>query len=212
MSFKRFSLAEQAYQTLLTQIISGKRPRGEKLTEDGLCQLFNISRTPAREALVCLERDGLVERILRCGWRVSAPDREEVWQLFECRREVESLALRKAIANIPVAKLEELKALLEDESKDARKRSLRADEELHALIAHYCGNKYLMNILEGLRKQTAPYRFYRTDNSSPEALLRERLGLVESILARNIEDASMKLSEHIAQGSRLFKKEEAGND
>jgi DNA-binding GntR family transcriptional regulator len=207
MRLKRLSLAEQAYQTLLTQIISGKRPAGEKLTEEGLCKTFDISRTPAREALVRLERDGLVERNRRCGWKVSAPDKGQVKQLFECRRDIECLALRHAIENIPREKLEELKALLEDESIDARKRSLSADEELHTMIGEYCGNKYLTEILNKLRKQTAPYRFYRTEKLDSDELLQERNKLLESILERNIESALILLSEHIAQGARLFEKE-----
>jgi DNA-binding GntR family transcriptional regulator len=207
MKLKRLSLAEQAYKTLLEQIISGKRPVGEKLTEEGLCKTFGISRTPAREALVRLEREGLVERILRSGWRVSAPDKNQVIDLFECRREIECLALRHAIENIPFAKLQELKNLLEDDTKDVRKRSLRADEELHASIAFYCGNKYLTDILDRLRKQTAPYRFYRTEKLNSDELLQERIKLLDSILERKLESALILLSEHIAQGARLFKKE-----
>ncbi len=124
MKLKRYSLAEQAYQSLLKQIISGQRPVGEKLTEEELCDLFSISRTPAREALVRLERDGLVEHQLHSGWNISAPDRQQIRELFECRREIECLALDMAMQKIPTEKLKKLKDLFLDESMDIRERSL----------------------------------------------------------------------------------------
>jgi DNA-binding GntR family transcriptional regulator len=75
------------------------------------------------------------------------------------------------------------------------------------MIGEYCGNKYLTEILNKLRKQTAPYRFYRTEKLDSDELLQERNKLLESILERNIESALILLSEHIAQGARLFEKE-----
>ncbi len=208
MKLKRYSLAEQAYQALLKQIISGERPVGEKLTEEELCGAFGISRTPAREALVSLERDGLVERQPHSGWNVSAPDCQQIKELFECRREIECLALDAAMRKIPREKLENLKKLLLDESKEVRERSYDADQELHSLIAEYCGNRYLREILERLIRQTAPYRLYRTSGSFPEALLQERLELVESIISGNANEAVKRLSSHIEHGSRIFGKEE----
>lgn len=204
MKLKRYSLAEQAYQSLMKQIISGERKAGEKLTEDGLCHLFGISRTPAREALVKLDRDGLVERLPRNGWRISIPSRQQVCQMFECRREIECLALRRAFGRIPVSELTELKELLLDSNQDLKERSFAADEQFHGLVADYCGNDYLKEILNRLRRQTAPYRFFRTDCFAPDELLQERLALVEAVLSGDIEDAVSKLSEHITSGVRMF--------
>jgi DNA-binding GntR family transcriptional regulator len=205
MKLKRHSLAEQAYQTLLKQIISGKRPAGEKLTEDRICELFDISRTPAREALVKLERDGMVERQPRCGWHVSAPAPDQVRELFECRREIECLALRDAIDKIPESELIELRNLLNNTSEDSKRRSLYGDDKLHSMIAEYCGNRYLTEILDKLCKQTAPYRFYRTDSTDPEPLLQERLELVEAMIDRDTESAVAKLWKHISHGSNMFR-------
>lgn len=202
---KRHSLAEQAYQTLLTDIMSGKHTSGEKLTEEGICRKFKISRTPAREALLRLDRDGLVVRSPRSGWNVSKLNKELIQQLFECRREIECAALRKAIDHIPEADLLKVKACLKDDTKDIRQRSLKADEMLHSLIATYCDNKFLSEILEKLLKQTAPYRFFRTGSAqNPNTLLDERLKLVECIHAKDAKEACAKLSEHIEQGAKLF--------
>ena len=61
------SLAEHAYQRLLDEIVRGVRPAGSKMSEEGICAELEISRTPAREALMQLHRDGIVERLPRRG-------------------------------------------------------------------------------------------------------------------------------------------------
>ena len=63
-------LGSQAYQHLLKEILAGKRLEGERISEESTAMEFGISRTPAREALMRLSADGLVERTARKGCRV----------------------------------------------------------------------------------------------------------------------------------------------
>ncbi|QSH41381.1 GntR family transcriptional regulator [Lentisphaerota bacterium ZTH] len=204
MKLKRYSLAEQAYREMLKQIISGQWQAGDKMTEESLCEHFKISRTPAREALMSLTRDGLVERQPRCGWRICSPTTEQVYELFECRRQIECLALKSAIDNIPEEKLEALKEALLSETESPKRISLQVDDDLHQLIADHCGNSYLKNILERLSRQSSPFRYFRTDSDSTEKIQQERLTLIEEMLNKNTDKALKLLSDHIAQGRKIL--------
>ena len=59
-------LADQVYEQMLKDIIGGRT--GAKLSEEAMCDKYGVSRTPVREAMLKLERDGLVERIPRRGF------------------------------------------------------------------------------------------------------------------------------------------------
>ncbi|MCP3966724.1 MAG: GntR family transcriptional regulator [Lentisphaerae bacterium] len=208
MKLKRYSLAEQAYQEMLKQIISGKWQAGDKITEESLCGRFKISRTPAREALMSLTRDGLVERQPRYGWRICSPSIQQVSELFECRRQIECLALKTSIDKIPLEKLERLKDALLSDAEDPKRVSMQVDEDIHQMIGDFCGNSYLSRILERLRKQSLPYRFFRTDKNILDKIQQERLALLQALLNRDLDKALSLLSEHIAQGCRILENRE----
>ena len=93
---KKTNLSVQAYDELAKRIVSGKFTAGETLREEKISEEFGISRTPVREALQRLEAEGLVEQLPRRGYRVSMPDEEALNELFLCRAELETAALRLA--------------------------------------------------------------------------------------------------------------------
>ena len=103
---KKISLAEQAYDELVKNIITGVHSGGEMLQEERLAADFGISRTPVREALQRLAAEGLVEQLPRRGFRVALPEEEALSELFECRCVLETSALQKSIHHIPAEEIE----------------------------------------------------------------------------------------------------------
>ena len=93
MGLMKRSLAEQAYLELVRKIMEGRLDGGARLTEEGLCREFGISRTPVREALRRLAEEGLIEALPRRGYQVCRPDPEAVEELFACRAMIEPLAV-----------------------------------------------------------------------------------------------------------------------
>ena len=200
---KRVNLSQQAYRELVDKIVSGAYPGGTKLTEEGLCREFGISRTPIREALLKLEAEGMVESLPKRGVRVRSLDADEVRELFDCRRELEILALRRAIGSLPADELAELVAELEKlpaESDAAMAAIIENDGKMHQLLADYCGNRYLQTILRRLIGQSAPYRIYR-NRGDCRAAAGERLELLESIRNGDAERAAKLLAAHIDRGA-----------
>lgn len=209
MGLMKRSLAEQAYLELVRKIMEGRLDGGARLTEEGLCREFGISRTPVREALRRLAEEGLIEALPRRGYQVCRPDPEAVEELFACRAMIEPLALKSAISRIPEAKLAGWKRRLEEAAPEERiPVALAADASLHSLITEYCTNRCLGEIAARLIRRTAPFRNLRSCSVAPGDEfdpVRERLDLFELLLKRDYEPAAAKLAEHIRGGSSVVK-------
>lgn len=205
---KKVTLSQQAYEEISRRIVSGKIPAGARLTEEALCDEFKISRTPVRDALARLEREGMVEPLPAKGCRVREFNRESVRALFECRALVEPEALRIGFGRLPMDKIEVLKKRLEQSLKNPaehKRVSLAVDSQFHELVADCCPNEYLSEILRRLSRQCAAFRQYRTlDGSEPAGkIAEERLALLNAVLEGDHVNACKLLRDHILRGGEM---------
>src|SRR5688500_4484920 len=130
----RNSLKDQSTELLRSYIISGRIPPGTKLAERELADLLGISRMPARDALMDLEREGLV--VSRPNGRyVIKLVSQDIEQLFEIRLVLERLAVSAAAANHSPQHCAALRANLGDMAAaitaNDRDVYVRADLEAH---------------------------------------------------------------------------------
>ena len=201
MPAKKPPLALQTYQSLLEEILAGKRVAGKKISEESICAEFGISRTPAREALMRLAADGLVERTARRGCRIRPIDREQQRDLFTCRAQLETLALDLGFDRIPIARVRQIMvALNEAQRQNDHRASLAADYEFHHLIATSCPNRTLGGIIERLLRECAAARAMRTVSTRLPTLTSERQGVLRAILQKQPAVARKLLQEHIMKG------------
>jgi LDH2 family malate/lactate/ureidoglycolate dehydrogenase/DNA-binding GntR family transcriptional regulator len=144
---ERQKLSEQAREAIRSRIISGEFPMGQKLTESGLVSLLGVSKSPIREALLQLEREGLIVLSANRNTRVFAMDSSEIAELGELRLILESEAMRLACSRNPgplgqsladiVAGME--KALARDDSETYK----LLDHDFHRAVFEHCGNSYV---------------------------------------------------------------------
>ncbi|MBI4977185.1 MAG: GntR family transcriptional regulator [Spirochaetes bacterium] len=201
MALTRTPLAGQAYEHLLDEILSGRRKAGERLSEESIVKDFGISRTPAREALMRLAADGVIERTARKGCRIKRIDHDEQRDVFICRAELEVLALTLGIANISDKDLDAVESILDKAIGDASGEcALAADEALHILIARASGNKTLARFLDDALRMTKAYRALRQATKDSAAAASERRLIIGAIRRRNLAEATRLLREHIMQG------------
>lgn len=211
MRLKHYSLAEQVYNELLKQIIDGSREEGEKLSEETICKELGVSRTPAREALLMLVRDGLLERVPRCGCYVKKLDTDEISELFECRQMLECLALETGLDHISEQELLKLEKQLE--SGDDKRNSLDADEKMHELIISACPNRHLQELIRQLIQRTGPFRSWRTyDTKDIASLSAERKEILQAIRKRDKAMAIELLGKHIISGIKVFAENQGKRD
>lgn len=93
---RRESVAQNAYEVLRHEILSGSLPVSERLTEVELATRLGVSRTPVREAVKRLLLEGLLTRDSGPGLRVANMPLDEVEQVFDIRLLLESYAARRA--------------------------------------------------------------------------------------------------------------------
>ena len=96
---KSISIADQIFEQLEHDILSGKYARGEMLSELRLSSELGVSRTPVREAIRRLEQENILEESGR-GLVVVGISREDMMDMYEIRLQVESLAVRRAASRI----------------------------------------------------------------------------------------------------------------
>lgn len=102
---------EAIYQEMRSRILAGKFAPGERLVEQALAEEFNVSRTPVREAIRRLVHEGFVEKGPGYSTRVTEFPEDELIQLFEIRRRLESFAAGRAAKMANEAELAELRSL-----------------------------------------------------------------------------------------------------
>ena len=146
-------IREIAYDVLKKAIITGEIPAGERIVETEYADRLHISRTPLREALRKLERDGLVEYIMRRGVVVHAFTTEDVDQIYTIRNSLEMLTLPYIIENATAediadlrAKLAAMDALIAKDDVEALSPLAR---EFHTRLTSISGKNRILRVIEG---------------------------------------------------------------
>ncbi len=200
-------LAPRIYADILHQIVSGEIPPGQRLGEERLGRAYHVSRTPIREALFALERDGLVARAHHCGARVLSFTVDDVEQIYEIRRALECLGIRRAVRNLPLSELYELErrlaALRREKGARLRKQQLETDLELHRLIVSRSGNPRLVAYLENISLLLYSLRLVSLLNDDQvRASAEQHLAIVRALISRDGDTAERLLGEHLEHGMR----------
>ena len=112
LEHKTVSLAEQVFDRLENDILTGKYQRGEVLTELKLVSDLGVSRTPVREALHRLEQEHVIE-ITSKGILILGVTEQDLKDIFAIRLRIEGLASYCATESMTAEQLAELKETLE---------------------------------------------------------------------------------------------------
>lgn len=169
------TLTERAYRQLEELIVTLALPPKTVLSEQLLSQRLGIGRTPIREALQRLSRDGLVVILPRRGVLVSDVNIRTHLRLLELRREVERLMARLAAERATQAEAA-LFAQLADQMRRAADKAddiafMRLDRELNALVSQAARNEFAtrsMGLMHGLSRRFW-YQHYREAADLPLA-------------------------------------------
>jgi DNA-binding GntR family transcriptional regulator len=132
------------------------------LVETRLAMQIGTSRTPVREALHTLEREGLIESIHRVGYQVKAINWDEVEEISEIRKVNETLAARWAIDRMTPKDLKDLEQNIdyaENEILRGKPQSfVEYDAEFHEILAMASGSQRLLEHCQLLRRHMLLYR------------------------------------------------------
>lgn len=153
------TLKEKVYREIRELILVGKVLPGDPLRERDLAAKLDVSRTPLREALSRLEREGLAVTIPNKGFRVAEINPEMAAELFDIRLMLDPHAARYAARNISDKGSRELKELMARLDKMAERDEPTTDElfeetqaglQIHYIIARESGQAYLNEVLSNM--------------------------------------------------------------
>ncbi|WP_369174131.1 GntR family transcriptional regulator [Streptomyces sp. R28] len=197
---------EQAKQRALAQlrqaILHGEMAPAQRLVENELAEQFGVTRASIRAALIDLEAQGLVERIRNRGSRVRVVSVEEAVAITECRMVLEALCAAKAA----VAADDEQLTLLADLGTAMTKAVADGEpmtyselnQELHARIREFSGQRTAVELLERLNAQLVRHRFQLALRPGrPQHSLSEHLAMIEAITARDPQAAEAAVRAHL---------------
>ena len=172
------------YEMLKRDILNRKFEPKDKLSETALAKMYNVSRTPVREALHKLEKEGLVVK-LSDGYHVNFLTKEQILKIYEVRAVLEALAAKKAAENRDPEMLKRLREAAEAFVKADRSNPLalaQANSNFHDVIAEMSGNEYLRDILKDLRNKLAIVRVdLFTSGGRVDQEIEEHLKIYEAI-------------------------------
>lgn len=164
------SIPEGLAERLEEEIIVGNLKSEERLTEEVIAERYGVSRSPVREALRLLERDGLVNREARRGIWVAPMSLKDLDEVYSCRLPLEGLVARQAAESTNTSLKKELHRVqieLQETQKAGDVRSFfAADVRGSFMIYDLAGNRTLTRLLQGLEKQALRYRFHAYEHNS----------------------------------------------
>ena len=195
-------IREIAYDVLKKAIITGEIPAGERIVETEYAERLHISRTPLREALRKLERDGLVEYMLRRGVVVRAFTISDVEEIYTIRNCLEMLTLPAIIQNATAEDIRHLRSLLDEmdplnENNDIASLSPRA-RAFHSYLTGISGQKRIIRAIEGQDEYITRFSALSIAKEDRRAAAhQEHHRLVDYVEARDLEKFEKLMRKHI---------------
>jgi len=197
------TLADQAYTQLKHLIFDFALMPGDRCSESELAQRLAVSRTPLRQALQRLEREGFLQVLPKVGWQVAPLDFDTFDELYDLRILIECHAvqhLAEAEERPALKLLAELWLAPEAERLSDAAAVGQADEAFHSLLVQGSGNREMARVHREITERIRIIR--RLDFTKParvEATYDEHARIVRAITRRRGDEAQRLLRAHITQ-------------
>ena len=200
----RNNRATAVHLRLRKEIVSGLFPQGSALAEPTLAEHFHTSRAPVREALIALEREGLVSFEKTGRTRVRTIAAKDLREIMEARAALESMAARLANWHWTAADTDFVAKNIEQQTKAGSFAELsRLDMDLHHYVVTCSGNLRLLQLWEPLRWQYEAYlveifKQQSADDYRPETetVLAHRK-LLQALCSGKPDEASQVMMDHV---------------
>ncbi|MGP0174316.1 GntR family transcriptional regulator [Pseudomonas sp. NCHU5208] len=198
------SLAERIYARLKDDIFEFRLMPGERFSEGEVATRMAASRTPVRQALHRLQREGYLEVHFRSGWQVRALDFVQFDELYELRIVLELEAVRR-ICQRPMDEhcaalqmLERTWMVRKEQQLQDGSQVARLDEAFHSLLMEAAGNQEMARVhREVSEKIRILRRLDFTQAPRIELTYAEHAQILTAILSHRPEEAQLLLKTHI---------------
>jgi DNA-binding GntR family transcriptional regulator len=198
----RKPLREQAYQEILDRVHRGDLAPGTRVKDSTLAGQLGVSRTPVREALLQLAREGVLDADMGRGFRVCRLDRTEMIEAGSILSALEALALRSS-PEIPADRLNRLGEIDRElaQMRGDADRIVALEEEWHRTLVMGCPNQRLRDIIATLWQVPRRYmRAYLREARRVSLSTQHHARIVEALRRNDRETAVSRISHYWERG------------
>ncbi len=205
-------LRDVVFKQLREEILYGKLKHGERLMEVALSERLGVSRTPIREGIRLLEKEGLVVMLPRRGAHVASITEKQLEDVLEARRTLETFTVNACCARITRSRFEELKEANRKFAAAVEKRDLRemadTDTRFHNIIIETADNDKVAEMLTSLKEQIFRYKYeFMKEMDDPTRLVREHEQIIKAIGESRADRAVELIRMHIdSQAIAIYRK------
>ncbi|MDM5358410.1 DNA-binding GntR family transcriptional regulator [Peribacillus sp. B2I2] len=201
-------LHSQVYTIVKEMIMEGKYMPGERLVETKVAEYIGVSRGTVREAFRMLTKDDM---LVQSGniLLVYNPNAQDILDIYECRKSLESLSAKLAATHITEDQLNELEQIIIESKEALRKNDKQKltclNQQFHDIIASASLNKQLIKLFEVIKTKVLYIRNCilkeRTD-CFPE-LVEDHIQIYTALRNRDPLKTEEKMSEHIQRSLKV---------
>jgi DNA-binding GntR family transcriptional regulator len=193
---------DRAYDQLIERILDGRLAPSERLVEAALSEEFGLSRTPLREALFLLQREGFVETKLRRGFSVRPLSEREAREIYTIVAHLEILAVRESWPQI-ISLCKELRAINKRflAVRTTPRRAVAADQEFHRHLVSRCPNDTLVGILQTLHRHVLRYEYlHMSDDVLAARSAAQHDEIIAGLERQHLDDACEAIAHNYREG------------
>lgn len=207
-----YTLSEIVYGKIKDSIITHVYKFGSRLYLKNLSTEMNVSMIPVREALRKLEQEGLIEIIPNRGAIVKTYTVKDLIEIYDLRRQLESLAVEILVNKINQSDLDKLKVICEMDEKSLGKGNLedhnKYNREFHKCLVNFSRNSRLIKFYNELSGQmytlvSITTIFAYTNGEGAKHNVRKHREIIEAVEQKDIEHAKKIIQEHIQLSKEL---------
>lgn len=195
------SLTQRIADSITTAIVERRLMPGTKLAEQKIADVFKVSRTLVRQALMQLSREHLITLEPARGARVAEPGVAEARQVFEARNMLEVAMIRRAATELAPAQIAELRTHLRAEAEALRRTDVpgrtRLLADFHVVIARMLGNEVLAGMLGDLVSRCSLIALMYQSAHSAEHSFDEHVAIVDALDKRDARAAVRLMESHL---------------
>ena len=200
----------EVYRILKQRIIAGSLAPGLPINEIDLASDLHVSKTPLREALRQLEREGFVTTTPGRGSMVSPITFQDIREIYEMREIIECGAAKRSALRCDEDEVRENKSRLEamlGKNPDPESFPWGEEEDVHRLIIRSVGNQKLLDTYMGILDHIIRIRIQflnRSARQRHEELIREHIHILDAFMDRDSEKAELAVQTHLRNAAAHF--------
>lgn len=203
----RRRLADEVYDQLVEAIMNQDIGPDDRLIQEKLAAELEISRTPIREALLRLEKEGVLQVANSGGFRLVSFNQDDILQLYQARAAIEVQAARILTARADGETLDRLRTLIQREENLTNPKVrdyFRANRNIHRAFVEEANNKFLLEMFDMIWGKARAFHLFATiEAAGLENSLGQHLELVDVMATGDLTKAHDAFTKHIQEGYEL---------